>query len=105
MEPPVCLQVNRVARSECNQLQVSSDAIDDPEPPDPIAAKATQLVAEGLAGVGILEKRLERGADLAFENRMKAADKHRDFVWNPQTAWRRHSGEYRSPYSNSSSSV
>ena len=90
MEPSVRLQVDGVARTECDELQVSSDAIDDPEPAHPIAAKSPKFVAERLARVGVLQKRLERGSDLALEHGMKSADERRDLVRNFQAAWPRH---------------
>ena len=105
VELSVRLHVDGVARAERDQLQVSSDPIDDPETPHPIAAEALEFVAERLAGAGILEKRLECGPNLAFEHRMKAANQCRDLVRNSQTAWRRHPVVFRRLYSNSSSSV
>ena len=105
VELSVRLHVDGIARAERDQLQVSSDPIDDPETPHPIAAEALEFVAERLAGAGILEKRLECGPNLAFEHRMKAANQCRDLVRNSQTAWRRHPVVFRRLYSNSSSSV
>ena len=105
VELSVRLHVDGVARAERDQLQVSSDPIDDPETPHPIAAEALEFVAERLAGAGILEKRLECGPNLAFEHRMKAANQCRDLVRSSQTAWRRHPVVFRRLYSNSSSSV
>ena len=79
--------------------------MDDPETPHPIAAKASEFAAERRSRVGVLEKRLERGSDLALEHGMEAADERRDLVGNSQSAWRRHPTVARRPYSNSSSSV
>ena len=61
-----------------------------PEAPDPVAAKAPELVTERLAGVRIVENYLERGSNLAPEHGMEAADERRDLVRNSQAAWRRH---------------
>ena len=90
MELSVRLHVDGVAGAERDQLQVQSEPVDDPEAPDPVAAKAPELVAERLAGVRIVENHLERGSNLAPEHGMEAADERRDLVRNSQGAWRRH---------------
>ena len=86
MELSVRLQVDRVAGTERDQLQVSSNPIDDPETPHPIAAKSPELVAQRLACIGIIEKGLKCNSDLSFEHGMEAADECRDLVRNSQPA-------------------
>ena len=85
VELPVRLQVDGIAGAEGDQLDVSSNPIDDPETPDPIAAQTLELVAKRTAAVRISKNRLERRSGLAFEYGMKATDQRRDLVRDSQT--------------------
>ena len=88
VQPPVGLEIDGVARPERDQLHLPVESIDDAEPTDAVAPQALEFVAERLAGVRVLEHRLQSNPDLALEHRMETAQECRDVVWNPQAARR-----------------